>query len=301
MKNKKFWKWNVKNEESEERTLFLNGIIAEESWFDDDVTPQIFKDELLSGTGNITVYINSYGGDCVAAARIYNMLTEYNGRVTVKIDGVAASAASVVAMAGDKVLMSPTSTIMVHNPATSAWGDHTVMQKALDMLNEFKEAIINAYQIKTGLSRAKLSRLMEDETWMNANKAIELGFADGIIGQETSNFVENTSAMMFSYRTAEKTLLNKIEARYNSGEIHDNKTKVPKDSDISEDNTKTMKDHIDSEKIHENKAEMPKVSDTLKSSKPHDKPAKNEETAKEIHGHSVDAITEKLTFIKKFI
>ena len=70
MKNKKFWKWNVKNEESEERTLFLNGIIAEESWFDDDVTPQIFKDELLSGTGNITVYINSYGGDCVAAARI---------------------------------------------------------------------------------------------------------------------------------------------------------------------------------------------------------------------------------------
>lgn len=92
-----------------ERVLHLNGTIAEESWFDDDVTPQLFKDELFAGDGDITVWINSPGGDCVAAAQIYNMLMDYKGNVTIKIDGIAASAASVIAMAGTKVLMSPVS------------------------------------------------------------------------------------------------------------------------------------------------------------------------------------------------
>ena len=87
--------------------LFLNGTIAEESWFDDDVTPALFREELNAGTGNITVWINSPGGDCVAAAQIYNMLMDYPGNVTIKIDGIAASAASVIAMAGTKVLISP--------------------------------------------------------------------------------------------------------------------------------------------------------------------------------------------------
>ena len=122
---KKFWKWKnqmTTNQETQEqtmeRTLFLNGTIAEESWFDDDVTPQLFKDELLSGSGDITVWINSPGGDCVAAAQIYNMLMDYKGNVTVKIDGIAASAASVIAMAGTKVLVSPVSMMMIHNPMT---------------------------------------------------------------------------------------------------------------------------------------------------------------------------------------
>ena len=145
----------------QERTLFLNGTIAEESWFDDDLTPQMFKDELNAGTGDITVWINSPGGDCVAAAQIYNMLMDYKGNVTVKIDGIAASAASVIAMAGTKVLVSPVSMLMIHNPATVAFGDSAEMQKAIAMLNEVKESIINAYEIKTGLSRAKLSHLMD--------------------------------------------------------------------------------------------------------------------------------------------
>ena len=169
------------NEEVEERILSLNGAIAEESWFDDDVTPQLFKDELDAGSGNITVWINSPGGDCVAAAQIYNMLVGYKGNVKVKIDGIAASAASVIAMAGDQVLMSPVSMMMIHNPATLAFGDHIDMAKAIDMLEGVKNSIINAYAIKTGMTRAKLSRLMDEETWMDANKAIELGFADGII------------------------------------------------------------------------------------------------------------------------
>ncbi len=122
-----------------ERILFLNGTIAEDSWFDDDVTPQLFKEELNLGSGNITVWINSPGGDCVAAAQIYNMLIDYKGDVTVKIDGIAASAASVIAMAGTKVLMSPVSMLMIHNPMTIAFGNAGEMEKAIAMLDEVKE------------------------------------------------------------------------------------------------------------------------------------------------------------------
>ena len=153
---KKFWKWKnqkVLNQETQmetvERTLFLNGTIAEDSWFDDDVTPQMFKEELMDGNGNITVWINSPGGDCVAAAKIYNMLREYEGKVTVKIDGIAESAASVIAMAGDTVLMSPVSMMMIHNPMTIAFGDSGEMQRAIDMLSSVKDSIINAYELKT--------------------------------------------------------------------------------------------------------------------------------------------------------
>ena len=237
MKTKKFWNWKkVKNQEAGagERILELSGTIAEESWFDDDVTPQLFKDELNSGTGDITVWINSPGGDCVAAAQIYNMLTNYKGKVTVKIDGIAASAASVIAMAGDTVLVSPVSMLMIHNPATIAWGDHAEMQKAIDMLSEVKESIINAYVLKTGLSRPKLSHLMDAETWMDANKAVELGFADEIMTrakaepekepeegegdtdgeEEEKKFPPAPSSMLFSRRAANNALLNKLAAKY---------------------------------------------------------------------------------------
>ncbi|MDY6335179.1 MAG: Clp protease ClpP [Lachnospiraceae bacterium] len=189
---KKFWKWvrnktpvpENPNETTESRTLFLNGTIAEESWFDDDVTPALFRSDLENGTGDITVWVNSPGGDCFAAAQIYNMLRDYKGKVTVKVDGLAASAASVIAMAGDTVLVSPVSMIMIHNPSTVAMGDTAEMQKAIQMLSEVKDSIINAYQAKTGLSRNKLSKLMDEETWMDAGKAVELGFADGVIERD---------------------------------------------------------------------------------------------------------------------
>lgn len=186
---KKFWQWKnqkINEAEKSERILFLNGTIAEESWFDDEITPKLFKEELNSGSGNITVWLNSPGGDCIAAAQIYNMLMDYKGEVTIKIDGIAASAASVIAMAGTKVLMSPVSMLMIHNPMTVAFGNQEEMKKAIDMLVEVKESIINAYELKTGLSRTKLSHLMDLETWMDANKAIELGFADGIMSRDTT-------------------------------------------------------------------------------------------------------------------
>lgn len=213
---KKFWKWKNQTQpngtevasEHQERVLELYGTIAEESWFDDDITPRMFKEELTSGDGPITVWINSPGGDCIAASQIYSMLMDYKGDITVKIDGLAASAASVIAMAGTKVLMAPTSMMMIHNPMTMAFGDHADMQKAIEMLGEVKESIINAYEIKTGQSRAKLSHLMDAETWMNANKAIELGFCDGLLADSKPQ--NAVAAFAYSRRECNNALYNKI-------------------------------------------------------------------------------------------
>ena len=204
-----FWRWKNQASEQEERVLELYGTIAEESWFDDDVTPQMFRNELFSGKGPITLWINSPGGDCIAASQIYTMLMDYPDDVTVKIDGIAASAASVIAMAGTKVLMAPTALMMIHNPATITMGDHEDMKRAIEMLDEVKESIINAYEIKTGVSRIKLSHLMDAETWMNANKAIELGFADDVLKDEKQS--EPTfSAYAFSRKAVATNLLNKM-------------------------------------------------------------------------------------------
>ena len=204
---KKFWNW-IKNED--ERTLFLNGVISEETWYGDEVTPKLFKDELNSSKGNITVWINSPGGDCIAASQIYNMLMDYKGDVTVKIDGIAASAASVIAMAGTEVQISPTGLMMIHNPLTMAFGDAFEMEKAKAMLSEVKESIINAYEIKTGISRVKLSNLMDSESWFNAKKALELGFADSIMFSKDDEEMEAVEGLTFSNMVAVNSLLDKF-------------------------------------------------------------------------------------------
>ena len=209
---KRFWNWARDETDPEVRTLYLEGAIAEESWLNDEVTPAAFKDELMAGKGPITVWINSPGGDCVAAAQIYNMLMDYPADVTVKIDGIAASAASVIAMAGTTVMMSPVSMLMIHNPMTAAIGDSEEMRKAIALLDEVKESIINSYEIKTGLSRARLSHLMDNETWMSAKKAMELGFCDEIMFQPESEQPPSMeiAAYTFSTRVTDKQLMNKL-------------------------------------------------------------------------------------------
>lgn len=215
---KRFWKFEKVVNEIEEETktlnrLFINGSIAEESWFDDEITPKMFKDELEAVDGDIEVWINSPGGDCVAAAQIYNMLVDHNGDVNVFIDGIAASAASVIAMAGKKITMSPLAMMMIHNPLTMAFGNEEEMKKAIELLSEVKESIINAYEIKTGLSRAKISRLMDEETWMNAKKAVELGFADEILVTE-NKVTDEIESEMFSAKVVSYNLQNKLHEKF---------------------------------------------------------------------------------------
>ena len=190
----KFWKFSTitnKNEndndnESTENVLFLNGVIAEESWYSDDITPKMFRDELDKYSGDLTVFINSPGGDCFAASEIYTALKEHKGKITVKIDGIAASAASVIAMAGDMMEMSPTAMIMIHNPSMLLYGEASELEQGIDFLNEVKESIMNAYQLKTGLSRSKLSHLMDAETWFNARSAHDMGFCDKVMYTDDS-------------------------------------------------------------------------------------------------------------------
>lgn len=208
--SRKFWNW-VRND-NDERILMLNGEISNETWFGDEITPEEFRGELNSGQGKVTVWINSPGGDCFAAAQIYNMLMEYPGTVDVHIDGIAASAASVIAMAGNHVAISPVGMMMIHNPATVSIGDEREMKKAMEMLSEVKESIINAYELKTGLPRKQLSNMMNAESWMNAKKALELGFADSILydGDDEGDELEG---MIFSRAAVTNSLLNKLKAQ----------------------------------------------------------------------------------------
>ena len=164
--------------------LRLEGPIDSDSFCGDEITPQDFRDELYAEDGDLTLWINSPGGNVFAAAEIYTMIRDYPHNVTVRIASIAASAASVIAMAGNTVQMSPTALLMIHDPSTIAFGNAKDMEKAIATLNEVKESIINAYAAKTGLSRNRISKLMSDETWINAKKAVELGFADEILFDE---------------------------------------------------------------------------------------------------------------------
>ena len=204
---KKFWNF-VNNENG--RTLYFDGYIASESWYGDEITPKQFKAELAEFEGDVTVWLNSPGGCVFAAASIYNMLKEYKGKVTVKIDGLAASAASVIAMGGDEILMSPVSLMMIHNPATLIFGEVTDLQSGIDMLSEVKESIINAYEAKSKLGRIKISEMMNNETWFNSQKAVELGFCDGIMYEKKT---EPSDSFMFDKVTVTNALVKKLQIK----------------------------------------------------------------------------------------
>ena len=211
---RKFWSFS---DEGNIRTLRIEGQIADETWFGDEVTPQLFKNDLNAGKGDITLWINSPGGDVFAAAQIYNMLMDYKGNVHVIIDGLAASAASVIAMAGTTVSMSPVAMMMIHNPWTIAQGEAKDMEKIIEMLGEIKESIVNAYELRTGLSRAKISHLMDSESWFNARKAVELGFADKILfGKDEHKEELELSSYSFSRATVDHNLVVKLRAKIDS-------------------------------------------------------------------------------------
>ncbi len=226
----KFWNW-VKNEDTHETELLFNGPISEETWFGDEITPALFRDELANVSGNLTVWLHSPGGDVFAASQIYTMLRNHKGKVTVKIDGIAASAASVVAMAGDQTLITPTGMLMIHNPATIAMGNKADMEQAIRLLDEVKESIINAYEEKSGLSRSRISHMMDEETWLNAKKALSLGLVDGILfaddkaaqpedepqpdetPAEPENKPDDLTAMSYSRTATLDSLMQRISAQ----------------------------------------------------------------------------------------
>ncbi len=180
----KFWNLVLPDEDEKPADLYLEGEIASKTWYGDEVTPAAFRADLAKAAGkDVTVWINSPGGDVFAASMIYTALMEHKGRVNVRIEALAASAASVVAMAGDTVSMAATAYLMIHNPWTLTIGDADDLRHEADVLDEVAEGLVLAYQIKTGLSRSKLRQMMADETWMSAQTAVDMGFADEIISR----------------------------------------------------------------------------------------------------------------------
>ena len=222
----KFWNW-TKDASTGERVLRLDGMITDDEWLADifdSKTAKQFKAELNSSDGDITVWINSEGGDCFAAAQIYNALKDYRGKVRVLIDAVAFSAASVIAMAGDVIEISPVGLIMIHNPFSWTEGDSAELRAAADMLDEVKETIINAYELKTHLPRKKLAQMMDDETFLHAQAAVELGFADKIIGEANQQV---SQAKMSSRRQ----VMNCIKTALKIPCCNENKTSLKGDTD----------------------------------------------------------------------
>jgi len=205
----KFWSW-TKNIMTNTPELRLEGEIASETWWGDEITPKLFKEELNKYQNqDITVWINSPGGDVIAGSQIYTMLKEHKGNVNVNIDGLAASSASFIAMAGDTIKMSPTAMMMIHLPSTMDWGDKNDFAKAIARLEEVEAAIINAYALKTKLPNEELARMMEEQTWMNAYRAKELGFIDEVL--YTNNEDEDKKAFDFSKKAVSNCMQNSVK------------------------------------------------------------------------------------------
>lgn len=155
-----------------------------------------------SNKKDVEVLINSPGGNVFAGSEIFTALKEYAGNVTVKIVGVAASAASVIAMAADKIIMSPTANMMIHNVSTTVSGDYRQMQHAAAVLESTNKSVMNAYKTRTNKTDAELKEMMDAETWFNAQSAVEHGFADEIMFEQPthhkSSFVASFGATMLN-------------------------------------------------------------------------------------------------------
>lgn len=244
----RFWNFVENPDNNEEVELRIEGEIVsdDDAWFYEwfgipATTPNAFREALAEHEGkSITVWIDSWGGDVFAAAGIYNALKEHKGKVIVKVDGKAVSAGSVIAMAGDEVLMSPVSIMMIHNPWLWAVGEEKDMLHAADVLKEVKETIINAYQIKSKRSRNKISQMMDEETWMSARKAVAEGFADDILYMEGGTTPGAQDSFMFSRMAVQNSLASSVrrfmkQYGHKLAEIKQRGNLVPKNGVVPDD------------------------------------------------------------------
>lgn len=215
----KFWKITNEANSSDAEILLYGPIASEKSWFGDEVTPKQFAEDLSNLHGkNVTVRINSSGGDVFAAHAIHNLFVSYSGKVTAFIDGLAASAATIVAMGADKIVMPANSLMMIHNPKVGMgdYYDAEELQTVAAALNKIKDSIIAAYQKRCNLSAEKLAEMMDAETWLTAQECVEMGFADKIKGNVVTalngnNLVINSVSYDLGNFSNAQALKNKIK------------------------------------------------------------------------------------------
>ncbi len=204
---KKFWAFRAKGTKKGELTLY--GDISSSSWFGDEVTPKQFKADMdaLGEIDELDIFINSGGGDVFAGQTIYSILKRKNAIKTVYVDGLAASIASVIAMAGDRIVIPRNAMIMIHNPYTFTAGNAEELRKMADDLDKIRESIVSTYEDKTGLDRKKIIELMDAETWMTADEAKEYGFADDV--EEEKQVAASVGGFfMNKYRNVPENLKN---------------------------------------------------------------------------------------------
>ena len=251
--------WQIKNEaEEEEAELVLYGEIANSSWYEDDVTPKQFAEDLKAlGCKDLKLRINSPGGYVFAAQAIYNQLKSYTGNITACIDGMAASAATIITCAADKVVMPSNGIFMIHNPMCIVMGymDVPKLKKMTDRLTVVKQTIVNVYMKKCkNVSESKLNKLMDAETWMNADEALDYGFVDEVDADEqVNNFlqggvavVNNVSIDMTRFKQPEKLK-----------DILQSKPKEDKDMDDEKTLLDKLRDLLGADNSQQNKKKQP--------------------------------------------
>lgn len=216
----KFWNFIPATNEKPPELLLYGAISSQQSWWEDRVTPQQFNQELaaIGEVPEIVVRINSGGGDVFAANAIYARLKDHSAKITVKIDGWAASAATIIAMAGDTIKIARNGVFMIHDPAMTVWDTFKAEDfiKMAEELKVIKQSIINSYAMKTGRAEQDISDFMSEEKWWTGDKAVENGFCDELMFEESKTVVENANRIIVNsvpiditgFQTLPKTLLN---------------------------------------------------------------------------------------------
>ncbi|ADK13437.1 head maturation protease, ClpP-related [Clostridium ljungdahlii] len=235
-KGKKFWTFNAK-ENSDEGELLLYGDISDSTWWGDEITPKNFKEELdsLGDIKTLNVYINSGGGDVFAGQAIYSMLKRHSATVNVYVDGLAASIASIIAMAGDSVKMPKNAMLMVHNPWSYAMGNAKDFRKLADDLDKVRESMISVYEDKTGMEKESIVELLDAETWMTAEEAVEFGFADEIeeekqVAASLNNRIFAINGLKVDITKYKNLQVNKIQ--FKEPMLHENQANKPKENHV---------------------------------------------------------------------
>lgn len=217
----RFWNFIPATDTKPPELLLYGAISSQQSWWEDRVTPNRFNQELAAlgeDVPEIVVRINSGGGDVFAANAIYTRLRDHSAKITVKVDGWAASAATIIAMAGDTIKIARNGVFMIHDPAMTVWDTFTAeeFEKMAEELRVIKQSIINTYAMKTGRDEKEISDFMSDEKWWTGDEAVANGFCDEIMFEESKTVVENANRIVVNsvpiniaqFKTIPKTLLN---------------------------------------------------------------------------------------------
>lgn len=226
---KKFW--NLKKISNSAGELLIYGPISDETWWGDEVTPKQFKEDLdkLGDIDTLNIYINSPGGDVFAGQAIYSILSRHKAQKVVYIDGLAASIASIIAMAGDKIIMPKNAMMMIHNPWTIAMGNAQDFRKLADDLDKIRESLIAAYQNKSNLDKEKIIELMNAETWFTADEALKHSLIDEIEeAKKLAANIDNDFVKLFEkfYKNAPESLFKEELPKVNKDSLKNELAKL---------------------------------------------------------------------------